>query len=309
MSSSTAERPRVRAEPDACGPGQQDGVEPPTTLLQRVVMPRIADPMAVRALYVDEQTYQARRVWPPATGRRRNPREVHLDVTFSNPNARRVRPLSRTSVRVPEQTEVSFASYFNGFPAGYWRRWSILTAVHLRLTLDGAGRLDVYRSKADATQVHVHGEIVDGTQEVDVELDLTPFEDGGWYWFDLTTEDCTLTLRSGGWYAAEVAPGRAAVTIGMPTFNRPTDCVATLAAIGADPLVRSVVTAVHGPFSSVVWPVWSPDTYLVEYRVTVMDVSVYVGQIRTPYGVLLRMRTSGLGYEIVDSRPYGYREM
>ena len=246
MSSTTA-RPRARTEPEARGSGEQDDVEPPSTLLQRVIMPRTADPMAVRALYVDEQTYRARRVWPPATAQRRNLLDVDLDVTFSNPNARRVRPLSRTSVRVPEQTEVSFASYFNGFPAGYWRRWSILGAVHLRLVLEGAGRLDVYRSKADATQIHVHGEIVDGAREVDVELDLTPFEDGGWYWFDLTTEDCELTVRSGGWYAAVPAPGRAAVTIGMPTFNRPTDCVATLAAIGADPLVRSVVTAVVIP--------------------------------------------------------------
>ena len=247
MSSSTTERPRARTEPDARGAGRPGDVEPPSTLLQRVIMPRTADPMAVRALYVDEQTYRARRVWPPATAQRRNPRDVDLDVTFSNPNARRVRPLSRTSVRVPEQTEVSFASYFNGFPAGYWRRWSILEVVHLRLALEGAGRLDVYRSKADATQIHVHGEIIDGTREVDVELDLTPFEDGGWYWFDLTTEDSELTVRSGGWYAAEAAPGRAAVTIGMPTFNRPTDCVATLKAIGADPLVRSVVTAVVIP--------------------------------------------------------------
>ncbi|MDQ3151113.1 MAG: glycosyltransferase [Actinomycetota bacterium] len=194
-------------------------VEPPTTLLQRVIMPRVADPMAVRALYVDEQS----------------------------PQVGRVRPLSRTSVRVPEQTEVSFASYFNGFAAGYWHRWSTLEVVHLRLSLEGAGRLDVYRSKADATQIHVHGELVTGSAEVDLELDLVPFEDGGWYWFDLTTEDSSLTIVSGGWHAPVAAPGRPAVTIGMPTFNRPGDCVATLTAIGADPLVRSVVTAVVIP--------------------------------------------------------------
>ena len=109
MSSSTTERPSARTEPDAREAGRPGDVEPPSTLLQRVIMPRTADPMAVRALYVDEQTYRARRVWPPATTQRRNPRDVDLDVTFSNPNARRVRPLSRTSVRVPEQTEVSFA--------------------------------------------------------------------------------------------------------------------------------------------------------------------------------------------------------
>lgn len=54
-------------------------------------------------------------------------------------------------------------------------------------------------------------------------------------------------MHSGGRHAPGPAPGRAAVTIGMPTFNRPTDGVATLRAIGEDQLVRSVVTAVVIP--------------------------------------------------------------
>ncbi|MGH3914931.1 MAG: glycosyltransferase [Pseudonocardiaceae bacterium] len=194
----------------------------PATLLQRVILPRRADPLAVRALYLDEQQ---------VTGRR-------------------VRALSRTGARVPEQTEVSFASYFNAFPAGYWRRWSSLRTLHLRLDVEGAGHLDVYRSKADATVIHVHGELIEdttGRRRLDIELDLTPFEDGGWYWFDVSTDDSELVVHSGGWHAPVPAPGRAAVTIGMPTFNRPTDCVTTLRAIGADELVRSVVTAVVIP--------------------------------------------------------------
>ena len=45
---------------------------------------------------------------------------------------------------------------------------------------------------------------------VDLALDLRPFEDGGWYWFDLTTDDDELILHAGGWYAAVEArrPGR-----------------------------------------------------------------------------------------------------
>jgi galactofuranosylgalactofuranosylrhamnosyl-N-acetylglucosaminyl-diphospho-decaprenol beta-1,5/1,6-galactofuranosyltransferase len=225
-------------------------VEPSSTLLQRVIMPRRADPVAVRALYVDEQASSTRRVWSPAGGSAAgHPRDADVEVTLANPNARRVRALSRTSVVVPEQTEVSFAAYFNAFPASYWRRWTALRTLHLRLDVEGAGRVDVYRSKADATQIHVHGELIEGTarRQLDIELDLTPFEDGGWYWFDLSTEDSELIVHSGGWHAPVPAPGRAAVTIGMPTFNRPTDCVATLRAIGEDELVRSIVTAVVIP--------------------------------------------------------------
>ena len=88
---------------------------------------------------------------------------------------------------------------------------------------------------------------VRGVHEVDLALDLPPFEDGGWYWFDLTTDDDALTLHEGGWHAPVEAPGTAAVTIGMPTFNRPADCVATLTAIGEDPLVLAAVHQVILP--------------------------------------------------------------
>ena len=77
--------------------------------------------------------------------------------------------------------------------------------------------------------------------EIDVALDLRPFEDGGWYWFDVTTDDDPMTLH-GAAGTRDRAPGRAAVTVGMPTFNRPADCVATLTAIGEDPLVLAAVT-------------------------------------------------------------------
>ncbi|HEU0127487.1 MAG TPA: glycosyltransferase, partial [Pseudonocardiaceae bacterium] len=243
MPSSTASRP---AQPHTSAP-----VEPPSTLLQRVILPRKADPLAVRALYIDEQSGASRRLSPPAktaagTAARRST-DADVEVSLASPASRRVRALSRTSVRVPEQAEVSFAAFFNAFPASYWRRWSTLRTLHLRLDVEGEGRIDVYRSKADATQIHVYGELVEGRRELDIELDLTPFEDGGWYWFDISTEDSELILHSGGWHAPVEAPGRAAVTIGMPTFNRPTDCVATLRAIGSDELVRSVVTAVVIP--------------------------------------------------------------
>jgi galactofuranosylgalactofuranosylrhamnosyl-N-acetylglucosaminyl-diphospho-decaprenol beta-1,5/1,6-galactofuranosyltransferase len=241
MPSSTASRP--------ARPLTDTSVEPPSTLLQRVIMPRKADPLAVRALYVDEHSATSRRVWPPAGATAKpNPRDVDLEVTLATPNSRRVRVVSRTSVQVPAQTEVSLASFFNAFPASYWRRWSTLDTLHLQLDVEGSGRVDVYRSKADATPIHVHGELVEGERrQIDVELDLTPFEDGGWYWFDISTDEADLTLHSGGWHAPVEAPGRGAVTIGMPTFNRPTDCVATLQAIGSDELVRSVVTAVVIP--------------------------------------------------------------
>lgn len=232
-------------------------VEKPTpsgSLLQRVILPRSGDPMSVRSLYMDERVGVRLTPLEPDLA---FPLERNLNLTVSAGSTRRLRTTSRTTAVLPEQSEVSFGAYFNAFAAGYWRHWSTLTEVHLRLTLSGAGRVDVYRTKADGSQIFERGEVLPGAgrgadarfagatrHELDLELDLRPFEDGGWYWFDLTTDTGELTLHEGGWYASQEGAGRAAVAIGMPTFNRPADCVATLTAIGEDPMVLAAVTNV-----------------------------------------------------------------
>ncbi|HEX3257711.1 MAG TPA: glycosyltransferase family 2 protein, partial [Pseudonocardia sp.] len=155
------------------------------TLLQRVILPRAGEPMAVRALYVDEHTGIRLATVPAPPG---YPPRKDVPLTGIATTGRRLRVLSRTSAVVPEQSEVSFAAYFNAFAAGYWRHWSVLTAVRLHLQLRGTGRVDVYRTKADGSPIYVRGVVLDraGEHTVDLELDLRPFEDGGWYWFDLT---------------------------------------------------------------------------------------------------------------------------
>ncbi|WP_082399214.1 MULTISPECIES: glycosyltransferase [unclassified Pseudonocardia] len=213
------------------------------TLLQRVILPRPADPFAVRALYLDERPGTTLAPVDPLPDETSRP----LSLTVSTTAGRRTRVQDRTSATVPPATEVSFGAYFNAFAAGYWRAWSTLTAIELRLELEGSGRVDVYRTKADGSQIFVGGEVVQGRRRVTMELDLRPFEDGGWYWFDLSTDEGDLTLHGGGWHAPHDAPGRAAVVVGMPTFNRPADCVATLTALGSDPQVLDTITAVVLP--------------------------------------------------------------
>ncbi|MBY6367631.1 glycosyltransferase [Rhodococcoides corynebacterioides] len=187
-------------------------------LLHRILLPRAGEPLDVRSLYTDEALT--------------NPRRAHS--------------LSRTSVAIGAESEVSFGTYFNAFPAGYWRRWSVLTSVLLRVELSGECRIDVYRSKADGSRIHVDGAATDGATALEFEIDLGPFEDGGWIWFDVTTYD-DVRVDAAGWYATVPAPGSGRVAVGIPTFNRPADCVAALAAIASDPLVMDVVDAVIVP--------------------------------------------------------------
>ncbi len=196
--------------------GQSRAVSP----LARVILPRPGEPLDVRKLYIDE----------------------------SETNAWRAHAPTRTTLEIGAESEVSFATYFNAFPASYWRRWSILESVVLRVELTGSARVDVYRSKSTGARITVGGAPIHsatGGQPamLEFEIELTPFEDGGWIWFDITTETKS-TLHHAGWYAPIAAPGSANIAVGIPTFNRPSDAVNALAALTSDPAVDEVISAV-----------------------------------------------------------------
>jgi galactofuranosylgalactofuranosylrhamnosyl-N-acetylglucosaminyl-diphospho-decaprenol beta-1,5/1,6-galactofuranosyltransferase len=199
--------PEVVSEPTAAELAPGKGVQ----LLQRVLMPRPADQLKVRSLYLDEL------------------------------NSGRAKVLDRYTAELGAGWEVSFASYFNAFPASYWRRWSVLDSVVLRVTVSGSCRVDVYRSKADGESMHVTGAMHEGTERtLEFELDLGPFVDGGWYWFDVTTDE-TSTIRDAGWYAPTAPAEQPKLAIGMCTYNRPTDAVAALEALVEDDTVREAL--------------------------------------------------------------------
>src|SRR5690349_1239122 len=125
------------------------------SLLSRVILPRPGEPLDVRKLYIEE----------------------------SDTNARRAHAPTRTSLEIGAESEVSFATYFNAFPASYWRRWSILESVVLRVELTGSARVDLYRSKATGARITVGGtEAASGEGDqpavVEFEIGLDPFEDG-----------------------------------------------------------------------------------------------------------------------------------
>jgi galactofuranosylgalactofuranosylrhamnosyl-N-acetylglucosaminyl-diphospho-decaprenol beta-1,5/1,6-galactofuranosyltransferase len=213
MANRTADQTDLNAELQAL---MSPDSPPSGALLQRIIAPRAGDPLDVRALYLDED----------------------------KGNRQRSRATRRTILEIPADSEVSFASYFNAFPASYWRRWTTLDEVELRLYVDNPCRVDVYRSKADATQIHVTGRVVERAGLASFVLDLKPFEDGGWYWFDITTDSEPVNLVDSGWYSTVPAPGRGAVTVAITTFNRPDDCVGALRALGEDPLVLDALEAV-----------------------------------------------------------------
>jgi len=186
-------------------------------VLQRVILPRDRDPLDVRPLYLDE------------------PENVNSHVT------------SRREVVVPPSARVSFASYFNAFPASYWKRWTVIEDVTLRMTVRGSGRVEVYRSKSNGDIVHLKGEPVHAegaAQTLEFRLTLAPFEDGGWLWFDVFTEATELTVSDAVWLSDEPVPMKK-LAVGTTTFNRLDDCVTSLLALAEDPAVLAVISKVY----------------------------------------------------------------
>src|SRR6202044_1606104 len=123
------------------------------SLLARVILPRPGETLDVRKLYLEESTT----------------------------NSRRAHASNRTSLQIGAESEVSFATYFNAFPASYWRRWSTCAAGGLRAEVTGSGRVDLYRTKATGARIFVEGRQFAGSEgqptTVEIQISLQPFED------------------------------------------------------------------------------------------------------------------------------------
>jgi galactofuranosylgalactofuranosylrhamnosyl-N-acetylglucosaminyl-diphospho-decaprenol beta-1,5/1,6-galactofuranosyltransferase len=157
--------------------------------------------------------------------------------------------LDRRRLRVESSQRISLGTYFNGFPAGYWRRWTVVGEVRLDLTVSGAGASAiVYRSMANGRSQRVDGWTCEtsGPSSVSFDLTLVPFVDGGWYWFDVVAGDEPAVIEEASW-SAEVPDDRAevgSVTVGITTMNRPDYCAALIGQIGADDDVRALTDEV-----------------------------------------------------------------
>ena len=175
-------------------------------LLQRQILPLDRDDDVV-ALYVDPD---------PAVldadkyeiGTNRNAREMNAATMRQNiSSGTRIHPdqiESRTCMRIPAGERLSFGTYFNAFPASYWRRWTIVSEITLTVKLVGRGAaLTVYKSMANGRSQRVDGattgQSVDGTFVFD--LSLKPFVDGGWYWYDVIAGDEDVLVESAEWTA------------------------------------------------------------------------------------------------------------
>ncbi len=150
---------------------------------------------------------------------------------------------SRTALRITAGDRLSFGTYFNAFPASYWRRWTIVGEVTLTVKLVGrASDVTVYKSMADGRSQRVDSATTGGETSgtFSFELPLKPFVDGGWYWYDVAAGDDGVVVESAEW-TTDVPDERVAhgtVDIAITTMNRPDFCARLLGQLGDDEVLR-----------------------------------------------------------------------
>jgi galactofuranosylgalactofuranosylrhamnosyl-N-acetylglucosaminyl-diphospho-decaprenol beta-1,5/1,6-galactofuranosyltransferase len=195
-------------------------------VLQRVVLPVDRD-LDILKLYVDGEIERGAAVLAEEAA----------------PGARAA-GVGRRTVVVPVGRRVSFATYFNAFPAAYWRRWTHVEETLLRIRLRGHATVIVYRSSAKGHTHRVAYSAVDSetAEDLSVSHPGKPVLVGGGDGVDVVAGERTAVLERAEWCAdAEEVGRQGTASIGITTFNRPAFCVAQLTALGSAPEVLDVI--------------------------------------------------------------------
>ncbi|ORC18852.1 MULTISPECIES: glycosyltransferase [Rothia] len=213
---------------------------PTVKTLQRIILPEAVQTDVI-PLYIDSGSASgvqlptrldgdAAQTIAQATAQQELKNESTVALVGAGPDV-----LGRRSAHIASGKTVSFGTYFNAFPASYWRRWTNLKSVTLQLTTDGEGMVVVYKSNARGVIQRVDARVLDGTETTTFDLTLDPFGDGGWYWFDLTATKSDLTLIEAEWLGANTprlgeAGGRA--TVQITTMNKVQYCIDNIRSLG-----------------------------------------------------------------------------
>ena len=127
-------------------------------MLQRQIMPLDRD-FDVFALYVDPEDARLDADRYEIGGNRAAKDLNNAAIRQSTSTGRTIHPdqiESRTALRVRSGERLSFGTYFNAFPASYWRRWTVVRTSGSPSQVSGRGAtVIVYRSLANGRSQRV----------------------------------------------------------------------------------------------------------------------------------------------------------
>ncbi|MGQ4543510.1 glycosyltransferase [Dermabacteraceae bacterium P13088] len=216
--------------------------------LQRLIMPLEASPDII-SLYVDSGRAFGTSISNSALGTVGDKKTVKTPpVTQIKSNEISIGDglSQRHSITVHAGDMRSFGTYFNAFPASYWRRWTSIREVTLSLDVTGQGQVIIYRSNARGAIQRVKTYPVNGETRLEEQLPLNAFGDGGWYWFDLYAGASELVVARAEWLAdASLARENGTFSLAMTTMNKVSYCIDNITTIAKSPEVREILDVMY----------------------------------------------------------------
>lgn len=157
----------------------------------------------------------------------------------------------RTSLTLNDRGHMSGCTFFNAFPASYWRRWTAVKTVRFTVSIVGNAKISVFRSTGRGLIYPVAERVVqteDSAVSVCVDVPMVGLMDGGYFWFDAESLDGPVTVTDAAWAvprSARTAEHDTSMSIAITTFNRAAYCMNQLRAIAGLSALRKRLDTVY----------------------------------------------------------------
>lgn len=157
----------------------------------------------------------------------------------------------RASITLKDHGHISGCTFFNAFPAAYWRRWTGVKTVLFEAHVQGNAKISIFRSIGRGLIYPVAERIVKtsgSVSSVAVRIPMTGLMDGGYFWFDAESLGGSVTIADATWAVpseARTARHDTSMSIAITTFNRASYCMNQLRAIAGDHALRERLDTVY----------------------------------------------------------------
>ena len=157
----------------------------------------------------------------------------------------------RASITLKDHGHISGCTFFNAFPAAYWRRWTGVKTVLFEAHVQGNAKISIFRSIGRGLIYPVAERIVKtsgSVSSVAVHIPMTGLMDGGYFWFDAESLGGSVTIADATWAVpseARTTRHDTSMSIAITTFNRASCCMNQLRAIAGDHALRERLDTVY----------------------------------------------------------------
>lgn len=150
-------------------------------------------------------------VLPLGWGRRR--------LYYRENRAGACRPQGRCGIVLPRAAFFRTDAFFNAFYECYWRRYTSLQRLALRIHVQGEGVVRLYRRTSQREKRLLH-EVAFSGAERELRIAVAEPSHEGLLYFEVEAYSARLRIHRAEWIACDTAARRVRLAVGVCTFNR-----------------------------------------------------------------------------------------